>query len=676
MIDIGIERLKQLPLNPDAIWEGGWRPLTGVSIATDSSPRSYSIGLWGCPGRHVVGPSGDLIHPAKSATPDKLLDLMVAFACNDNLAGYRPGLVRVDDKETAVYLADLLADTDIEVAQVSDLPLIDDATDDMNAHLSRHQSDVETISLFTSPDLSVDQIIEFGDAAAEFHRVAPWTMFCDQDLLTIASSFDVPDLKYAVILGNAGLEYGLGFYPDAERHYQMQCGIDPRKMQDADEATWFFSYCERRDNKFRDLVTEWTDNGMPLASASAFPLFICVKPDGMPRLPGPTELEYLTGLLRALSRTTTTMADTGRWTISVPTGPRDSEFTLELPYVLEPLTLKDAMKWGIRPDPRANEGVFSAISSLAMSDIAAGMNVDELNDKIAGKSFDEVTADADLPNTPEQRARSLCFTAYDAIGYRKQVLARQALQEDPDCIDALTILAEECIVDDERRDLYGAAAEAARRRFDFEALSREEEDLYRIHEVRPALRALAGAAFTNVDDGHMDGALDYGLELLKCHPSDMPGVRHFVVNELLVRDRIKDVAALLEQWPELGSVDEGPLIPPDEGEYMTGHGDHLFLAVVRIILDARSGADPTDLVTRLRDLKQRNRYLLPLLMDGKKPPRSAMSNFSLGGGVVADFTGSILKSGWAMTPGLSELPRSALGHGKKKGNKKKKKGRR
>lgn len=674
MIDLRTERLKQLPLNSDAVWEGGWRPLPDVIVVDDHEPQRYCMGLWGCLQRQVIGPGRDMVQPAAAATSDKLLDLMVDFAVDQRLTGYRPGRVCVDDEQTALFLADKLKDAGIEVAWTARLDFVAAAAEDLSDHLSGTQ--VGSLSLFSAPELSLARIIEFGDAAAEFHRAAPWTSFSDLDLFRIVSPFEAPGLEYAVILGNAGQEFGLGFYADADQHDAVIAG-SPETFLESKTPVWFLTFCGRQDRGFREMMREWADKGMPLAAEDAYPMLLCRLPDGEPRLPGPEELVHVTGLLRALARTTTDMADEGRWSLTVPTGPGDATYRLELPYVLEPLSPQTILRWGIEPDPRANEGVMSAIASMLHDQPEGGTDTDDLNARFAGRSFEDIMNEADLPDTPRQRARNICYEAYDAVGYRRQILARRALREDPDCIGALTLLAEETSDPDRRWELSRDAAEAARRLLDASGPADADCDPHFDHELRPAVRALASATVVGVNAGRTDEALAYGLEALRWSPAGGFSVRHVVLNGLLLADRLDEAESLLDRWPGLDPPADEPPLPRDEADFMAGRGDRLFVAAARVLLEARARGALVTLERRLRDLQRSNRYVLPMLYDGKRPPRTALGNSAPSGAAVAEFTGGILGDAWRATPALGELRRVSgrRGPGKTGQKRRKKRGR-
>ena len=621
MIDLNLERLKRLPQNPTAVWEGGWRALPNISIATDQTPQDYQAGLWTCLESHAVGPRGDMLQPSRLATPEKLFELLVIFACDNDLAGYRPSLVRVDNKETALFLAEKLKGTEIEVAQASDLPTLDDLASHLASHLAGGgENGNDPLSILAASELTMEQIIDYGHAAAEFHKSAPWNVLSDVDLISIVSPEAGLGLGHATILGGAGLEFGLGFFSDPAQHDAAQSGASHEEIMNRPDPIWFFSYTERGERDHRHINREWSNLGLPLDSESAYPLFLCRLPDGRPQKPGPGELNFLAGLLRALARSTVDQMDTGRWSVTVPTLGGDVEYRLELPYVLKPLDLSDRVRWNIPLDSRRNYCL------------------------------------------PE---------AHDAVGYYRQVLARRALRENPDSVDALALLAEETGDLARQLELCHQTITTGRRVLPLEAWATNHTDLVEVPQARSYLRTLALAVDLLKEAGDGGQILEYGLEFLRLHPHDTGNLRHIVLPELLVTGRNEEARALLDNWPGLEEDEEAP--PLEDTDFMTGNGDLLLLDVAGILLDLRDGVPANEMTKRVEEITKVNRYLWPLLTKGKQPPGTSKQSFALGGGLVASFIGMILKEAWDQTPETAQFGGGGGGAAKAKGGAAKKK---
>ncbi len=605
LLKFNVERLKRLPLQPNTVWEGGWRELPEVRIGGEDPATSFFAGMWVATESNTVGPGRDMLHTAASATAAKLLDLLADFANDGQLTGYRPGTIKVPTPELANWLARELDGTEINVAMAAELPAWELAASDMESFLSKGPGGTASISLFAQPGVTTDQIICFGDAAAEFHQAAKWDEFCDQDLFRVVAPGGGPGLNCTVILGWAGIEYGLGFYDSTEEHDRLQSAGDRETFTNRKTPLWFFSFNERREKDFRELFAEWDRMGMPVAGQDAYPLLLCHHPTKGPQTAGPAELEFVTGLLLALARTETTDANQGRWTVTVPVGGREAAYTLELPYVLKPLGLPDILRWHNLPDPRVNDDMFEAIGKMMGKDLDDDPDTlpAKLSEKLVGKTVDEIMAEAEIQATPDHEADKLCFEAYNTIGFMKQILARKALAIDPTCIRAYNILAEENSNPEQSLAYHQQAVTIARDRFDFPALQKDWDDLNYCRELRPSLRALAGRAIAADRLGQLDEAMEYGLEFLDLSPSDGAGLRHLVVGRLLAHGRNDDADRLLVNWhkeflePPVGSLDLDAEVCMDFG------GDRLFVAVANLILAANQGLDKNELAARRREIR-------------------------------------------------------------------------
>ncbi len=641
MLDLRRERLRRLPAEPDAVWQGAWRELPGLRIATDTEPRTYLAGLWADRDSGMIGPASDVIQPAENATPERLFDRLVEFATSEHWGGRRPGRIEVDDAEVADYLAGMLEGLDVEVVPVGELAVIDAAVDDLAEHLAQASRSPLDLSLLAAADLPLAQVVEFGAAAAEFHRAQPWLHFCDEDLITIEAPDAPPELQHVVILGAAGYQFGLGFYADPGDHAAVLRDEGPAIAED--QPVWFFSYCDANDPEDRhdrELMREWRARGMPLAGENAYPLLVCRGRDGEPVLPGPDELAHVTGLLRALARTPLAEADTGRWAVIVADSRRSAvEYRLALPAILE------------RP-------------------VTAGLP-------------------RRLPGS--EQAEILCEQSRLAEGFRRGALARAALRADPDSIEGHTVLAEDEPDPIRSAALRRRAAELALTRLDdlappTSAAGDEPSVPARDPRARAVLHALGDMAHDGIgpgagsEPGDLELGLRCGLEILARHPADTAGVRHDVIAWLLRQGRHEEAAAVLARWPERAFEEHDPtgdpLLEPGGPAALLGPADRIFVDTAAAILAARAGEPTTELTRRLGDLARRNRFLLASLWQERQPPASAMRNPSPGGGRVANVVADLLGDIWRAEPALAEArPRTGRSPGGKAKAKRRKRGR-
>lgn len=119
----------------------------------------------------------------------------------------RPSRVQFEETELVEDLATALQVLDITCEQAP-LDLLQETLLELEAHLRGREP---IPGLLVAPDRTVDQVAGFFSAAAFFYRQAPWRWLSDAQPVAVRCPATSRQ-RYAIILGNAGLEYGLGIY--------------------------------------------------------------------------------------------------------------------------------------------------------------------------------------------------------------------------------------------------------------------------------------------------------------------------------------------------------------------------------------------------------------------------------------------------------------------------------
>jgi tetratricopeptide (TPR) repeat protein len=178
------------------------------------------------------------------------------------------------------------------------------------------------------------------------------------------------------------------------------------------------------------------------------------------------------------------------------------------------------------------------------------MDIDELNEAInaqfTGRSLDGF----ELPrNTPAERAEALYQDALGCFGRRRVLLAREALAEDPNHVEAGILVAESTQAVESRIEMFEHAKQAAAT-----ALGQDMEELagefWGFHETRPYMRACQGLAVALADAGQISDAIEQCREMLRLNPNDNQGVRYEIVPLLLEQGRDAEAIEVLDQYPE------------------------------------------------------------------------------------------------------------------------------
>jgi tetratricopeptide (TPR) repeat protein len=362
----------------------------------------------------------------------------------------------------------------------------------------------------------------------------------------IEEPFVDPLLRYASILGNGGMTYGIAFYDSAEMFEQFIDGHGMELIKNRPYWTVFFGGIEELPFGDSDL---WEENNLPVACPEAYPLAICYDPKSKHRRPQPDVLAFLEGLLRAFAQTSESEIDSGRWQRTVSTFQGEETYTLALPGLLESSeeARKRNIKQGRLPDRRAMEKTHLDIQRILDGhDFSSADEMqDFINANIVGKPVPP-----QHPVTALEQAQDLCYEAFEARGRKQIQLAKKALEICFDCVDAYVILAEACSDDKESHDLYAKGVAAGERLLGEQFFKEEAGHFWGIIQTRPYMRARFGLAQCLENMGEIDKAIEHYQEMLRLNPNDNQGVRESLLGCLLETKHVEEADALLKQYKD------------------------------------------------------------------------------------------------------------------------------
>ena len=155
-------------------------------------------------------------------------------------------------------------------------------------------------------------------------------------------------------------------------------------------------------------------------------------------------------------------------------------------------------------------------------------NVDQINEfmkNMQGKSLD------DLPMRTDKKGRSqdLVSEAHSLPTSKGKKLVKQALELDPNNVDAYNYLADLERDVDKALKLYKKAVEAAERSLGGEFFKENKGHFWGLIETRPYMRAKAGLAACYYAKEKADKAIEIYEELLELNPNDNQGVRYVLL---------------------------------------------------------------------------------------------------------------------------------------------------
>jgi tetratricopeptide (TPR) repeat protein len=150
------------------------------------------------------------------------------------------------------------------------------------------------------------------------------------------------------------------------------------------------------------------------------------------------------------------------------------------------------------------------------------------------------------------RAQELIYEAWEAGTAKQRVaLARKALTISPLCADAYNVLADHARRgSDEELDLWRQGLEAGKAALGDAAFEEYAGAFWGFLETRPYMRAKMGLALALLARGARNEAIDHLHEMLRLNPRDNQGVRYLLAAQLVEADRDKELAALLDAYPE------------------------------------------------------------------------------------------------------------------------------
>ena len=642
-LELGLERLKRLPLDPSDSWQLDVLRWPQWIVGEGREPYRPVMSLCRSVATGLVN-FGDLRAPEEA---DERLPLasLNRLATTSGIR-HRPARVEVRDPAIADALRPLLAEIGIELRLVAELPKIDEVYADMLRDMGGR--------LFSGyleiPGVDVERLRAFAQAADEFHRAAPWNHLSDVDLIQIESAVPDATLTWFVVLGGAGIEYGIGFHPSRRDHDRLLRADDPRAFA-LETRRWLLTFDPIHDIPVPD-ADLWEAHHLPLAGERAYPFFL--RHDGFGAISRPTApvLTFAEALLRALAASTEDEFDRGRWSRTVATFDGERTLELALPALLEP-----SRKAGRRrgepapgaPDRRLMDRIARDVHRLVSE--RQFENVEEIGRFLASRGG---TIEHRPPATPADRAQDLFYEALEAEGRMRIKLARESLREWPDCADAWVLLAEETPDSPRKAELYRKGVEAGERALGPAALEEHVGHFWGMVETRPYMRARFGLAGCLWSGGRRDEAILHWKELLRLNPSDNQGVRFVLVPRLLGLGRNDEARGVLAAYPE---------DPTPTALYS------------RALLEFRTAGEPAAQPPLEAAIKG-NPHVIKFLLGIARPMDSLPDHYQMGSEEEAAIEAAEMMEAWSQTPGALEWLRRTRKTAKKARERRRSKARR
>lgn len=183
------------------------------------------------------------------------------------------------------------------------------------------------------------------------------------------------------------------------------------------------------------------------------------------------------------------------------------------------------------------QGFVSLDAANAFMEQATGMSLDE---------FDEPEND-----DPRYLAQQLAYDAMEAPSDKQASrLAREALTLDPDCVDALAILAELTRSPAKRLLLFEEAVKVGEKSLGKDFFAENKGHFWGMLETRPYMRAKKGLADELFYARRPIEAMRHLEEMLELCPGDNMGARFDLMETYLMADHLEQALDLLSHYPE------------------------------------------------------------------------------------------------------------------------------
>ncbi len=130
-------------------------------------------------------------------------------------------------------------------------------------------------------------------------------------------------------------------------------------------------------------------------------------------------------------------------------------------------------------------------------------------------------------------------------------LANQALKQNPECIDALLLLANwDARNEKERINFLQQAVSAGEKALGAEYFEQHAGHFWGLHETRPYMTALCSLALTYKDGKHYSKSIALFEKALHLNPHDNQANRHFLISLYMEQQLLDKAEALLEEHSE------------------------------------------------------------------------------------------------------------------------------
>ena len=533
--------LSELPLLEDTWLIGTSRLRTWVKEGDHPARRPYLILIASSNTGLVCGSNILSEDPAAAQVADILFNAMRRPPRQLGKAG-RPRTLAIADpallEPLQVLLKDAGLDTEVIVAGFPDE--FYEIVRQLEEHLRGNQPEIP--AMLDTSKVTVELLQGVFEAAAEFYRAAPWIRLSNEQVIAVRHPNQGED-RYALVMGQGGVEYGLVMYTDWNE-VRRQSMFDDDPLSGWQDRTWNSITYDTADNlPFADLDAI-EEHNFEIAAEQAYPVGVVIEGQGQVRRPTRAEWEWYEAALRVIpvavgehlrsnARGDYDPIDTD---ISVKT--RMGMIKVHVKYPAGELPLEDQpverLEWG---EMESESDEMPAFDHRSMEGMMSGL-LNDLNEL------------SEVRDSALARAQQIMYRAWDETNPARRIaLAREALSLSTECADAYVLLAEE-EADTVKRalELYKQGLEAGTRALGAKYFRENAGYFWGLLETRPYMRARQGFAQTLWRLKRYEEAIEHYRELLRLNPGDNQGNRYALLDLLIQIERYEEALGLLKQY--------------------------------------------------------------------------------------------------------------------------------
>lgn len=234
------------------------------------------------------------------------------------------------------------------------------------------------------------------------------------------------------------------------------------------------------------------------------------------------------------------------------------------------------------------------------------------------------------PLSKREQAQELAYEAMEARSDKQaRKLAQQALALDPECVDALLLLAEmNANTPEELMAALEKAVAAGERSLGPQFFAENKGCFWGIVETRPYMRARFDLGHLLMSAGCLEEAIRHFEGLLELNPNDNQGVRDFLLGCYLSVKHLAGAQRLLQDYKNDASA-----------VFAWGQTLERFLS-----------GDSPGATRALREARRRNRFVEQYLTMRRPLPKERPETYCLGSDEEAVFCLEALSGAWADNP--------------------------